>query len=337
MIKGKLLILLLIVLLLFTAVAGCSSQYTSDNQKADTSYEAPGYASTPDWYPEPESGGSNDYDDAYGRENPAYDRLSTGQPPASNDKIIYYYNAGIETLHFDETLKDIDLLIEKFNAFIESSSVTGSKYGTYDYSRSYRTAAFVIRVPKESYKLMVDEVALLGNLVNGSMQAQNITSQFFDTQSRLNTYRVEESRLLSMLEKAETVTDMITIETRLSEVRYNIESLTTMLNNWTMQIDYSTINLNISEVKELTPEVTIPRTLGEEIADALSKTFRGLVVFFRNLLIVFIAALPVFIIIAVILLIVIVLVKIGSKRKRKKLAELHLRHTQNPVNDQERN
>jgi predicted site-specific integrase-resolvase len=63
---------------------------------------------------------------------------------------------------------------------------------------------------------MTEEISSLGNLTYGNMQAQNITSQFIDTQSRLNAYRIEESRLLSMLEKAETVADMITIETRLS-------------------------------------------------------------------------------------------------------------------------
>jgi hypothetical protein len=40
----------------------------------------------------------------------------------------------------------------------------------------------------------------------------------------LKTYRVEEERLLSMLEKADTVADMITIESTLSNVRYEIES-----------------------------------------------------------------------------------------------------------------
>ena len=69
-----------------------------------------------------------------------------------------------------------------------------------------------------------------------------------------------------MLEKAETVADMITIESRLSEVRYNIESVTSQLNNWQHQVDYSTINLSIYEVKELSPEIAIPRTLGRRLS-----------------------------------------------------------------------
>ena len=69
---------------------------------------------------------------------------------------------------------------------------------------------------------------------------------------------------------------MITIETRLSEVRYNIESLTSQLNNWQHQVDYSTINISIYEVKQFSPEVEI-REPGGEIADALSKSFRGVV------------------------------------------------------------
>ncbi len=318
------------VLLLFPAIAGCgSNQYASDNIKAD-GYS--GYAPYPGTAAEPEEGWYGGYDDDGSFEKPAYERLNTAtEPAADNDKIIYYYNASVETVRFDETLEAIDALIERYNAFIESSSVTGSNYNSYDYGRSYRTAGYVIRVPKESFKQMTEEISSLGNLTYGNMQAQNITSQFIDTQSRLNAYRIEESRLLSMLEKAETVADMITIETRLSEVRYNIESLTTMLNNWTMQIDYSTVNLTVSEVKELTPEVTIPRTLGEEIGDALGKTFKGILNTLRNLLIVFIAVLPVLAVIAVILLIILLIVKTVSKRKRKKLPHLNAYNEQNQI------
>ncbi|NLL39678.1 MAG: DUF4349 domain-containing protein [Clostridiales bacterium] len=316
---------LLIIVLIFT---GCAS---SSGLKTDFSIseEAP-----PDMQ---FNGGYGEYDSGYG-----YSVDEVGRPGGSqiistsvnivnsSEKIIYHVNVTIETLKFEETLEDIDKLIEKYNAFIESSSVTGNDYSTYHYgSSSYRRASFVIRVPKESLGLMTDELDTLGNVSSYSTSAQNITSQFIDTESRLKTYKIEENRLLEMLEKAETVADMITIESRLSEVRYNIESVTSQLNNWQHQVDYSTINLSIYEVKELSPEIAIPRTLGEEIVDALRKSLRGLIGFLKEALVFIIAALPVLVLVAVVLIIVIAIRKKVKKRKSENMPGNNMETEQN--------
>jgi flagellar basal body-associated protein FliL len=328
--KKRILILILTILLIVLAATGCGANQYTPQSREDTAAEAPDYAPLPyekdEQYIEEEFGGydSGSYDIQYAQENSLDLAAVTVLPAGANDKIIYYFNASVETIRFEETMEAVDALIEKYNGFIESSSVTGSNYNaSYDTNRQYRTANFIIRIPKEAYKLMTEEIPTLGNMVYGNTQAQNITSQFMDTESRLKTYRVEEERLLSMLEKADTVADMITIETRLSEVRYNIESLTTTLNNWTSLIDYSTVNLSITEVKELTPEVTIPRTLGEEITDALNKTFTGLKDILRSSLIVLIAALPILVIACVILVVLLVIFKARSKRRKARRAVMN--------------
>lgn len=319
---------LLIIVLIFT---GCASSSKSSSDYGMSVEAAP-------YMPDADYGESyDDYNSAIEYSNSNEARSEEGQiistavnTASTSEKIIYYVNATIETLRFDDTLEDIDKLIEKHNAFIESSSVTGNDYNTKYYgSSSYRRASFVIRVPKEALSKMADELDTLGNVSGYNTSAQNITSQFIDTESRLQTYEIEESRLLSMLEKAETVADMITIESRLSEVRYNIESLTSQLNNWQHQVDYSTINISIYEVKELSPEVGIPRTLGEEITDAFGKSLRGLVSFLKGALVFIIAALPVLVLLAVIIIIVRVIVKKVKKRKPGHMQENYTQSEQN--------
>ena len=55
------------------------------------------------------------------------------------------------------------------------------------------------------------------------------------------------------MEKAESIEDIITIEQRLSNVRYQIESMEAQLRTYDNKVDYSTVHLDVSEVKELTP------------------------------------------------------------------------------------
>ena len=65
----------------------------------------------------------------------------------------------------------------------------------------------------------------------------------------LNAYK---SLILELLEKAGTVEDIITIEGRLSEVRYQLEAYASQLRTFDNQVDYSTVHINISEVERET-------------------------------------------------------------------------------------
>jgi hypothetical protein len=74
-----------------------------------------------------------------------------------------------------------------------------------------------------------------------------------DTESRLNALKTEEARLLELLAQAETMSDLLEIEGRLTEVRYQLESAASQLRTYDNQIDYATIYLYIEEVQEYTP------------------------------------------------------------------------------------
>jgi hypothetical protein len=232
----------------------------------------------------------------------------------SGDKIIYNFNAHIETTEFDDTIKNLNMLIGKFGAFVENSYLSGNSYG----NTTFRTANYTIRVPVNNFKGMTDSLSLLGNVFNASTTSQNITAQFIDTQSRLQAYRTEESRLLAMLEKAETVTDMIAIESRLSDVRYQIESLTSTLQNWQNQVDFSTVTLYISEVAELTEQKPVQRSYWEKMGDGFKATLNGIAAFFKGLFMAVVVAFPVLLIIAVIAAVIIAVIRITRKRARAK-------------------
>ena len=246
--------------------------------------------------------------------------------PVSEDfseKIIYSVYADIETRNFDETIENLHKLMRRHNAFIESSSISGVNYASRHYGwNDYRYAYFSLRVPKEQLNAMTVNMRTLGNVTHESSNAMNITSQFYDTQSRLNSLLIQESRLLDMLATAEDVPDLILIEERLSNVRYQVESLTTTLNNWQSQVDYSTLTINIREVEEFTEQVQIHRTYWEQMYDGFLATVRDIGKFFMNLFLWIVVNAPVLIILAVLLTCALVIVKIKlRKRKMKKNGE----------------
>jgi len=235
------------------------------------------------------------------------------------EKIIYTASADIETVNFEETLEKVQELINFNNAFIESSYIGGRNYAQSYYGyQTYRSANYTLRIPKDRFKAVTDNLDILGNVISVNSDAVNITSQFRDVESHLSSYRIQEERLLAMLEKTDTVSDMIEIESRLAEVRYNIESFTSTLNNWQNQVDYSTLTLYIREVENFTELIAIQRTYWQQIGDGLQSTIRSVGRFFTNLFKWIIINLPVLIILAVIVVVVVLI--IGRRRRKKRAA-----------------
>jgi len=233
------------------------------------------------------------------------------------DKIIYSANASVETTKFDETLSSLDEMVASYGAFIESSSISGTNY--YNRSRGYnsgRHAKYRIRVPSDKFNDVMSGLSILGNITRTNTYTDNITAEYYDTDARLKAYRTQEESLLSMLEKAETIEDIIAIEDKLSEVRYRIESLQSTLRNWDRQVSYSTIELDINEVDEYTPEVK--ESYGQRLSRAFKNALEGLGNFFEGLLVVLVAAAPTLVILAVIAWLVIFIIRKRRARRRAK-------------------
>ena len=112
------------------------------------------------------------------------------------EKIIYTAYADIETLEFDETVQAVYDMMERFGAYIENSSVSGTDYATKYYGgKSHRNANFTVRVPVQHYSEMSVGLTEIGNVTNYSSESRNITAQFTDTESRLKAYRTEDGRI----------------------------------------------------------------------------------------------------------------------------------------------
>lgn len=247
-------------------------------------------------------------------------QLETGSgaaPEGSPEKLIYSASATVETTEFDRTIEKLSALVEQYGGFVESSSINGSNY--YTQSRGYsseRYASYVIRVPSGKFSALMGSLSTLGNVPYSHTYTENITAQYYDTDARLTAYQTQEARLLEMMEAAETVEDLIAIEEKLTELRYQIESLQSTLKNWDRQVAYSTLNLEVQEVIEYTPESRM--SYGQELALALTNGLRRTGEFFKDLLLAIVGALPALVILAVVLAILIPVWKKHRKARRAK-------------------
>ena len=242
---------------------------------------------------------------------------SGAAPEGSPEKLIYSASATVETTEFDGTIEKLAALVEQYGGFVESSSVNGSNY--YTQSRGYsstRYASYVIRVPSDKFSALMGSLSTLGNVPYSHTYTENITAQYYDTDARLTAYQTQEARLLEMMEAAKTVEDLIAIEEKLTELRYQIESLQSTLKNWDRQVAYSTLDLEVQEVIAYTPESHM--SYAEELALALSNGLKRTGEFFKDLLLAIVGALPALVILAVVLAI---LIPVWKKRRKARKAK----------------
>lgn len=234
-------------------------------------------------------------------------------------KLIKTVELEMETKEFERMMSELETQIQDLGGYIENlETYNGSSYSSH---RSSRWANLTIRIPETALSGFLQNMSEIGNVVRRSDSVEDVTLSYVDMESRRDTLKAEQARLLELLEKAETVEDMIALEERLSNVRYGLESMESQLRTIDNQVDYSTVYLNLSEVKELTPveEKTDLQRITEGFADSLKEIGNGI----KESAIWFVIHIPYLVIwAAVIAALVLILKKRGKKRREKKAVRL---------------
>ena len=198
--------------------------------------------------------------------------------PDSRKWIITVY-LDTETEDLDGLLAALNQQINELGGYLEDQSIrNGSRYA----QRRYRSADLTVRVPADRVDDFTQAVSGMANVVSNRRELEDITLQYVSTESRMLALQTEEARLLELMEQAETMSDLLEIEARLTDVRYELESTTSRLRVYNNQVDYATIHLSIEEVQEYTPveEETLWQRISGGFMSSLKSVGEGIVDFF---------------------------------------------------------
>lgn len=236
-----------------------------------------------------------------------------------NRKLIRTFDVNIQTKEFDEVLSGIQSKVQELGGYIEHSSLDG---GSAYYSNYNRYSSLTVRIPSDQLDQFIENVKESANVTYISESTEDITLQYVDVESRKIALETERDRLLELLEQASSVEDLITINSRLSEVRYQLESYASTLRTLDNQVDYSTVHINIDEVDR--ENKVEPKTFWEEVKDDFGDSVYGIGRDIRNFAIWFLGSSPYLVIWAVVIAAVIVMLKvIGKKKSIKKVLKEH--------------
>ncbi len=245
--------------------------------------------------------GAGEVMDAYGIDNAA----------ATNQKLIKTVDLSMETKEFDTLLTGITAKVQERGGYVESSEINN---GSYYNGQERRHAWLMLRIPADQLEGFVTIVGEMGNVTWKNEHVQDVTLEYVDVESHKKALAIEQERLMALLENAENMEDIIQIESRLSEVRYELQSYESRLRTMDNQVNYSTVSINISEVERIT-EVK-EKTFLEEISYRLRNNFYNIGQGVRGFAIWFLSSLPYLVIWAVVIFFVVWLIRRILRRKK---------------------
>lgn len=237
----------------------------------------------------------------------------TVQSVAENRKLIQTIQLDLETLEYEKTIAFLEDSVSACGGYIESSNLEGNSiYSTY----AERSGNFTVRIPKDKTQEFIQGMDENTNVRRKSESTEDITLQYVDTQSHKEALKVEQERLMAILEKAETVEDIISLESRLSQVRYELGNYESTLRTYDNLVDYTTINIEVNEVAEITEPPK--QTSLERIVSGFKRSVKNIGHGLKELFIAIIINLPYLFIWAVVIgAAVLALRRIRRKRKQK--------------------
>lgn len=263
-------------------------------------------------YPEmaPSTNGDYGYGDTKLPENNNTPDKESGEELAQ--KIIRTIYMDAQTKEFDRAVSSIREALQAAGGFEESFSTNNRSYGSTGYYA--RNASMTLRIPAEKLDAFLNEIGGLLHVTSQRSNAQNVTTEYYDIEARLNVLESERTVYETMLQNAKTTSEMLSIRDRLYNVIEEIEAYKTRLRVLESQVSYSTVHMSLSEVVEYSKVTTQDDSFGDRIYDAFWTGWYSFVDNAEDFAVWFVRNVTTIVIMAIIALIVLLIVLVNNKK-----------------------
>lgn len=155
----------------------------------------------------------------------------------SGRQLIVEAWISLEVNEIDSMVRQVEAIAGQRGGWVESADIVGEA--------GYRTANINVRVPAERFDDAMQTLRALGRVTDEGVSSTDVTDRLIDNEARMEAWKVQEERLIVLLENAATVEDVIDIERRISEVRADIESVAATQRNLENRVAASLIRVNL--------------------------------------------------------------------------------------------
>ncbi|GHO83671.1 DUF4349 domain-containing protein [Dictyobacter formicarum] len=199
----------------------------------------------------------------------------------------------IKTLNVTMQVKDTRKVASDIQSWIATTDPRSSSAGA-DYTQvgdKYYNVSLTFSVQATLYPQIYSYLrdynvqgSTGGKLVGFKETVQDVSNDYVDTQSRIKNYKGEQARLLTLLSQAQAVSDIVTIDQKLSEVEGNIETAEAHLKLLSSQVTFYTVNLYLQPIIPNIPDPAPQTNTDWSFSGSFGEAFTASLSFGRALL-----------------------------------------------------
>lgn len=183
----------------------------------------------------------------------------------------------IKRAHLTLLVEDVDREFEQIMTLVEGAGGFIQNSGIWE-NEKQRTSNLTLRVPVDRFSEVLARLEELGKVEGRELDGQDVTMEYIDTEARLHNLERQEERFLEILQRADTVEEILNIEGELERVRGEIEVFTAHLKNLDDLVGFSTIDIVMRQLKVSAQRIDAPGLAGvlNSAFQASIRTFNGI-------------------------------------------------------------
>lgn len=166
--------------------------------------------------------------------------------PADPRLIAYSAQLSVRAKDVGRAVGEARSLTAAGGGYVSAESESGGdEGGAYGGGGNPPGARLTVKVPSASYQQTLDRFSGLGAVVSRTSQAEDLTQQVVDVNSRLKSQQASVDRVRALMNEAKSLSDVVSLEAELSRREADLESLQRQQQELSGRTSLSTITLEV--------------------------------------------------------------------------------------------
>ena len=149
--------------------------------------------------------------------------------------LVYHADLRLKVQSMARASASLDSLVNRHGGYVSGAAETREE--------EEWQQAMTIRVLPSHFRPLMAALRGVGTVENKKLTTDDVTAEHADVAARLRTKRAVEQRYVALLDRAKKISEVLEIESKIGEVREEIESTESRLKKLNDEVGYSTITV----------------------------------------------------------------------------------------------
>lgn len=191
-----------------------------------------------------------------------------GEKPKERRKLVREGSLKYEVESLQEEEERIESILKELDGYVADQKLSR------EYSR--KVVETTLRVPAENFKSLVERISTgVDGLDDKKIEVKDVTRAFIDMRARLDTKKGLEKRYKELLNRTDSVDEILRIEKEIQTLREDIERIEGRLRHLKDRISLSTLKLEYYQAIEQEEEESVAFHFWKKITEAARAGWRG--------------------------------------------------------------